>query len=95
MATTGAQISTTAIDIKVATIGPSGAAVALTAGTTYSVQNTGNTEVLISEQATAPALGVWWHVIRPTEGTQVVVDTDGLWCRTALGNSAIAVTEIT
>ena len=57
MATTGAQISTTAIDIKVATIGPSGAAVALTAGTTYSVQNTGNTEVLISEQATAPRVG--------------------------------------
>ena len=98
MATEARSISTTPVNLV--------SELSLTVGTTYTVQNTGNSDLLLREGANSPAATLeldHWNVIMarlpeygiPYQTGQIIPKTgEGIWARARGGNTVAVVNEV-
>ena len=95
MATVRGNISDTAIDIRSGLVDADGNAAPLTSGSSYTVQNVGQSAVFFSENAAAPSsLDGPWHLMLANGGDwEIEVAGIAIWARTHDGQqSRITVT---
>ena len=83
MSTLLGNLSETPIDLRTGLVDVDGNPAPLSAGRSYTIQNTGQSWVYISENAAAPAdLAGPWHILEPNETWDADVANEGIWART-------------
>ena len=96
MATVHGNVSDMASDIRSSLVDADGNAAPLASGSTYTVQNVGQSPVFLSENVAAPnGVDGPWHLVLANGGDwQVEVASSAIWARTLDGRqSRITVTE--
>lgn len=79
MATLRAEVTNAPQDLKTICKGADGSAVALSSGSSYSLQNVSSFRVFVSEQSAEPTVDAPKGVISPGERLEYDATAEGLW----------------
>lgn len=95
MATLGATVGTTAVDVTSELTNSAGTTTALSAATSYILQNAGQQLLFMHEGASAADFpSEYWHIVAP--GQIITIETpssDNIYVRCRTGETRVVVTE--